>query len=129
MMRSSYHSDLFRDGSIGHIFRSKLEGLNAAIDRESENYILNVNENEFTRHLENQFQIDKPVIHFDQLYADIYEGNVPAEYFPFSFAVNRSPRLLIRGSLVQVQQGEQESEAIYEVGFIAAFFICTRFSA
>jgi hypothetical protein len=88
-MRSSYHSSLFRDGSIGHIFHSKLEGLNAAIDRESENYILNVNESEYAQHLENQFQIEKPVIHFDQLQADSYEGEVPAEYFPFSFAVNK----------------------------------------
>jgi len=43
---------------------------------------LNVNKTEYLNHLANRFKMTIPVILFDEVYADVYEDDVPMEYFP-----------------------------------------------
>ena len=78
---------IFSDGRISDVFHRNYESINATIESESENYILNVNETEYIEHLESKYKLISPEIHFDQVYADSYEGDVPAEYFPKSYDV------------------------------------------
>lgn len=47
-----------------------------------ENYILNVNEEEYIAFLLEKFTINTPRIDFDKIYIDKYEREVPAEQFP-----------------------------------------------
>jgi hypothetical protein len=80
-------SKLFSSASISEVFNKAHLAIKKGIEFESENYILNVNEEEYTKHWESKLKLDPPEIHFDQVYADSYEGDIPAEYFPMSFNV------------------------------------------
>lgn len=78
---------IFSGGRISDIFQRHYDSIKATIEGESENYILNVNETEYIEHLESKYKLSVPEIHFDQVYADSYEGDVPAEYFPGGYNV------------------------------------------
>lgn len=83
-----YHSSrLFNQGNIVEILKPKYDNIRSAINSESENYILNVNEAEYIQHLESTNRLVFPEIHFEQVSADSYEADVPAEYFPMSYNV------------------------------------------
>lgn len=82
MIKYNQRSRIFNLGSVGSKFADVISNINQTIDRDSENYILNVNETEYVKHLVDSNIIDKPVISFDEVYADSYEEDIPAEYFP-----------------------------------------------
>ncbi|MFW0716215.1 hypothetical protein [Pedobacter sp. N23S346] len=46
-----------------------------------------MNENDYIEHIEAKHKINPPQIHFDQVSADSYEADIPAEYFPGDFHV------------------------------------------
>jgi hypothetical protein len=81
------NSMTFRKGRISEMFQRAYDNIKSTIDGESENYILNVNEVEYSDHLTNKHKLLAPEIHFDQVYADSYEKDIPAKYFPQNFAV------------------------------------------
>jgi hypothetical protein len=78
---------IFSKGSIETIYNKKYTSLKSAIDGESDDYLLNVNELTYVEHLVSRHLIDPPAIHFDQMTVDSYEDDIPAEYFPFSYNV------------------------------------------
>ena len=82
------HNKIFSGNSISETFQKLYSEIISAISRESEEYILNVNETAYVEHLESKYKLNAPKIHFDQVYADSYEKDIPAEYFPRSFYVN-----------------------------------------
>lgn len=86
-MYRSYPNLLFSKGSIEVIFQKIYANIKASIDSESEDYILNVNEITYAEHLESKSHLSPPEIHFDQVYADSYEDDIPAEYFPMTYHV------------------------------------------
>ena len=83
---------VFSNGSISEKFNEKYESALSVINSEPENYILNVNVTEYLDHLHNTYKLDPPIIHFDQVHADSYEADVPAEYFPETFAVDEGKK-------------------------------------
>lgn len=96
------HGVISRGGSFGSVHRtyesgdlySYLDNLEQkiynTIQNESENYILNVNETEYIGYLKDEYTLDAPVLHFNEVYAESpREELIPAEYFPFSFNVVR----------------------------------------
>lgn len=81
MYRHSKHSKIFGSGRIDEKFRSILKRLTQTIESETENYILNVNPTEYLEHLANSNQMEIPIIHYEEVYADSYEDDIPIEYF------------------------------------------------
>lgn len=78
---------IFSKGRISEIFQRAVDAIQSTIENETENYILNANETEYAEHLESKHKLDVPELNFDQVNADSYEADIPAEYFPRSFHV------------------------------------------
>lgn len=68
--------------------RRKQEAI-AALERESENYLAQVNEQDFVGHLASKFALDIPRIDFDGLTVDHDERQIPADRFPPGYMVSR----------------------------------------
>lgn len=82
MYRHSNQSKIFGTGRIDEKFKYAFERINQIIENETEDYLLNVNQIEYVEHLVNKFEMDIPIIQFDDVYADNYEDDIPMEYFP-----------------------------------------------
>jgi hypothetical protein len=78
---------IFSKGRISEIFQKAVDAIKSTIENETENYILNANESDYADHLESKHKIDVPELHFDQVNADSYEADIPAEYFPRTFNI------------------------------------------
>lgn len=87
MYRNSSSRIFGGKGSIVEYFKAQIKSLETEINSASESYILNVSVEQFTDYLLDKYQIEKPIIQFDDVYADNFEKNIPAEYFPMSFHV------------------------------------------
>jgi len=83
---------IFSKGRISEIFQRAVDAIQSTIENETENYILNANQTEYAEHLESKHKLDVPELHFDQVNADSYEADIPAEYFPKSFHVNKGKK-------------------------------------
>ena len=81
MYRPSKHSKIFATGRIDERFRDIFARITQSIENEKENYILNVNQTEYVQHLVKDAQLEIPVIHYEDVYADSYEDDIPIEYF------------------------------------------------
>lgn len=81
MYRHSNHSKIFGSGRIDEKFRLIFQRLTQTIESETEDYILNVNPTEYLKHLANSNQLEIPIIHYEDVYADSYEDDIPMEYF------------------------------------------------
>lgn len=58
------------------------ERLLKEINTQSENYILNVNIDDYAEHLASNYSLDIPELHFDKVYVDSVERDIPASKFP-----------------------------------------------
>jgi hypothetical protein len=86
-MNYSRNSKIFSKGNIQEIFHTSFKNIVSAIEGEDENYLLNVNEQNYIEHLANKYNFDCPEIHYEKVYVDSYEGDIPAEWFPPSYYV------------------------------------------
>ncbi len=59
----------------------------SSIEAEKDDYLLNVNENDYINHKVSEATENKLEIHTDKIYASSEEKLIPAEYFPSSFWV------------------------------------------
>jgi len=83
-----YTSKIFSGkGSIVEYFRSKVQKINLELNTVNENYLLNVSEEQYADYLVSENFIEEPVIHFDDVYADHYEKEISAAFFPPNFDV------------------------------------------
>lgn len=58
------------------------------IKSQTDNYLLNVNVDDYTEHLIQRFEINVPELHFDQVFADTVEKEIPGSRFPrFEFNI------------------------------------------
>ncbi|GAA4032736.1 hypothetical protein GCM10022386_16230 [Flavobacterium cheonhonense] len=92
MYRNSPNRIFSGKGSISEYFRTKVQGIQSEINSASENYILNVSEEQFAQYLVDENTIEEPIIHFDDVYADHYEKEISAEDFPQTFHVYSGER-------------------------------------
>ncbi|RZP37220.1 MAG: hypothetical protein EVA22_02150 [Alteromonas sp.] len=58
-----------------------------SIESENDNYILNVNEDDYIAHKVSEATVENLEIHVDDIYASSSEQMIPAEYFPSGFHV------------------------------------------
>ena len=63
--------------------------INQAIQDQNDDYILNVNKDEYIGHLVSEYSIPPLVIHKDELTVSTHEEMIPAEMHPSSYYVNR----------------------------------------
>lgn len=92
MLRNSRHNRVFSSGRISEVFTKSFSEIQRTVDQESENYILNVNENEYIEHIVKKYRLEPPLILFEECYADSYEADIPAERFPMTFHVREGEK-------------------------------------
>lgn len=86
---------IFAEQELRTFLAKELEKLNAQIVGESDNYILNVNEVEYIKHLFDKYFIDHVELDFDNVFVSTFEKEILAEHFPgreFHFNVQRGRR-------------------------------------
>jgi hypothetical protein len=72
---------IFSQGIITEVLALIKNNINSEIEYLSEDYVLNVNTEEYALHISDTFEINTPAILFDQAYADSYEADIPYERF------------------------------------------------
>lgn len=82
MMKRSGSFHLFHGKQVSEYLTDHTERLQKALQSESENYILNVNEEAYIDHLVGTYRIATPQIDFEGVFLDTYEKEIPAEAFP-----------------------------------------------
>ena len=80
---------IFSQGRISEIFIRVKTNIDNEIQSHNEDYILNVNIEEYSLYVNDKYEIDIPEILFEEAYVDSYEGDVPAERFGPSYDVRR----------------------------------------
>jgi hypothetical protein len=78
---------IFWDRNFDDVQTSLIQGIKARIDNEDQNYLLNVNEADYTAHVVSEFHIAPLVIDFDSVYASFEEKLISADRFPPTFHV------------------------------------------
>lgn len=79
-------------GSIREYLAQIVKSIDSEIESTSENYILTVSEEQYLEYLINKYTIEKPEIHFSEVYADSYEKEISAEDYPSRFDVHRGEK-------------------------------------
>ena len=78
---------IFAESNLNDYLHQASANIDSRIRRESDNYILNVNETEFVDYLLGELSIDEIIIDFENAFVTTYEKNIPAERFPRGFYV------------------------------------------
>ncbi len=90
MIRHSGSFMMFSEEFISNFLANHNREIQAAIQRETEDFILNVNATEYITYLVETFAIDTPCIDFDNMSVSDYEAEISPEdypeHFPFLFA-------------------------------------------
>ncbi len=99
--------NIFAEDDLSSFLDKKLEKMKAQIVGESDNYILNVNEIEFVKHLFDKFFVDNPQLDFDNVSVSTYEKKILGEHFPSG------------GFLFNVQSGKRYDKDVirYHISF------------
>lgn len=77
----------YQNGDLSSYLQEIQEALRKSIFEEPENYLLNVNEEEYTEYKVNEYRIEPLSIKYEQAYAEHNEELIPAELFPRDFFV------------------------------------------
>ncbi|NMR86145.1 hypothetical protein HKB06_10125, partial [Vibrio parahaemolyticus] len=56
-------------------------------ERESENYILNVNETEFINYITNKYVLKEPQFDYDNIFVSTYQKDIEGKYWPRRYNV------------------------------------------
>lgn len=81
--RDGFHAFSECDGFS--VIDQRKKSINSTIDSQQEDYILNVNKEEYIQHLVYQIQIEPIEIHREQLTVSTHEEQIPAESHPSSY--------------------------------------------
>jgi hypothetical protein len=78
---------LYIEDTLDNFLSTRARELKEKIESESEDYILNVGEQQYMDYLKSEYIIEIPEIHIDKVYVDTYEKNIPGSRFPSGFAI------------------------------------------
>ena len=76
------HGDMFSKYDSGSLSRSRDKQVSDAIARLSDDYVLNVNEEDYIQYLIDEYTLYMPVIHFDDVRIETRKVLVDPEYLP-----------------------------------------------
>jgi hypothetical protein len=85
---------MFHGDQVSDFLEHNTQLIQYEIGEAQEDYILNVNEEEYINYLEQKFIIDTPHIDLEQMSVDSYNDEIPAEYFPPTFFVHQGKTYL-----------------------------------
>jgi hypothetical protein len=68
---------LYIEDTLDNFLSTRARELKEKIESESEDYILNVGEQQYMDYLKSEYIIEIPEIHIDKVYVDTYEKNIP----------------------------------------------------
>lgn len=90
-MRRNRHgtTNIFAEVELRNYLEGRKQSVISSIESENDDYLLNVNENDYINHKVEEATIESLEIHIDSIYASSSEQMIPAEYFSSSFYVNR----------------------------------------
>lgn len=72
---------LYYKQNIRKYFETAANDITSSISRDTDDYILNVNVDEYIDYLLNKYIIDFPTLLFDEVSVDYHEDEVPSDYF------------------------------------------------
>jgi hypothetical protein len=78
---------IFWENDFSNVQANALQRVKARIDQENQNYLLNVNEEDYLAHIASEFRIEPLSIDFGGVEASFSEKMIPAERFPPTFHV------------------------------------------
>ncbi len=106
----NYNSHPFGRGDIDDVFRYIKNKIEEHIEGENDDYILNVNLDDYANHLKSQYEVTEPIIDFDSVRIDETERMIPAERFPFTYGVRegRSYKMQVIILELDIIQGVEE---------------------
>lgn len=81
MYSNNSNFKLYRKENIRNYFRDITQNAVSSISRNEDDYILNVNIDEYIVYLLNDYIIEFPIFNFENVYVDYHEEDVPSEYF------------------------------------------------
>lgn len=88
MYRTRYGTTrIFAEQELSHYLEAIKQQVISSIEAEKDDYLLNVNEDDYVAFKVSQAEVEPLEIHDDQIYASSTEQMIPAEYFPSSFWV------------------------------------------
>lgn len=93
----------YQNGDLSSYLQEIQEALRKSIFEEPENYLLNVNEEEYTEYKVNEYRIEPLSIKYEQAYAEHNEELIPAELFPRDFLYMRV-NLILQWSSISIYQ-------------------------
>lgn len=79
---------VFNEGYFDQFLEERERSLSQEIRGQPEDYILNVNADEFLAYVGSRYELNVPELLRDEVFVDTGEEMVPAERFPFSFNVH-----------------------------------------
>lgn len=83
---------IFAERDLSEFLRKRVDDMHSEVENEAENYILNVNEIEYIKHITNRYSIDTIDLKYREVSVSSSEKELPAEYFPPYFDVRRGQR-------------------------------------
>ncbi|WP_024333390.1 hypothetical protein [Desulfotignum balticum] len=88
-MRHGYgRTKIFAERELRDYLQQIKSSVIQSIENENDDYLLNVNANDYIKHKLSEAHVEQLVIHQDQIYASSSEQMIPSEYFPHSFFVH-----------------------------------------
>jgi hypothetical protein len=79
----------FSEYDVFSMLKNQRSAIDRAIKSQNDNYILNVNRDEYIQHLVSEFSISPIEIHKDELSVSTHEEMIPAEMHPSSYFMDR----------------------------------------
>ncbi len=80
-------SSVFGERDLGNFLEASKSNVTFSIESEKDDYILNVNEDDYVAHKVSEATVEGLEIHIEDIYASSSEKMIPAEYFPHDFNV------------------------------------------
>jgi len=84
--RDGFH--VFSEYDCYGMLENQRSAIEQAIRNQADDYILNVNREEYTQHLVSEFSIQPIEIHKDELFVSTHEEMIPAEMHPSLYGIN-----------------------------------------
>ena len=90
MRRNRYGTiRIFAEQDLRNYLENRRQTIISSIESENDDYLLNVNEQDYINHKVSEASVKNLDIHADKVYASSSEQMIPSEYFPSSFWVDK----------------------------------------
>lgn len=87
MYNKNGRTRIFYEKELSDYLNKRMQDILLSIENESDDYILNVNEEDYIKFKTSQAKVEPIEIYVDNIYASSSEEMIPAKYFPNSFFV------------------------------------------